>query len=537
MAKPLQGFTNVPIEIDLGRSDTEPAAVFTGPQGQEWQVPAFITGSGTWRVRFAASDPGMYRYRLGDDSQSIGTIEIRPYTGKNPLYRHGRLRVAASGRTLEHSDGTPFLWLGDTWWTGLTMRLDWPAGFAALARDRAEKGFNVIQIVAGPQPEYDADIAPFHPQQANEAGWSWEHGWTKINPWFYDLADQKILHLVEAGLVPCIVGMWGYYLLAMGFEKVKQHWRNLVARYRAYPVVWCAAGEVTMSTYSHKRTDRAKEERRTLSERWTDVMRYIREIDPYRNILTVHPGGGLSAREAILDESIVDLDMLQTGHGGYWSLQFTVKKEQEAVARKPRKPVVNAEVCYENIMGGSQQEVQRFLFWTSLTSGTAGHTYGAQGIWDMNSRDRPFESTNPIWGDGFWQDAMHLPGSRQVGVGKALLERYPWWLFEPRQEREVEKAKRISAFATGIPKTVWVFYLAARCMESKFFGVQGLRIPIEPGARYRAVFLDPRTGAQIDFGRLYPKVDGMWAVPEKPTMSDWVLVLQDDGALSKLQSR
>jgi len=527
----LHGFTNAPIEVELGPSETEPDAVFAGPDGREWTVPAYLTGGGTWRARFAAPEPGVYTYRIAGTTKTAGTVEIKPYEGDNALYRHGRLRVAASRRTLEHSDGTPFLWLGDTWWMGLTTRLDWPDGFALLTRDRAEKGFNLIQLVAGPLPDFDSETASFHPQQANEAGWPWEHGWARINPCFYDLADRRIAHLVESGLVPCIVGMWGYYLLAMGFENVKRHWRNLVARYGAYPVVWCAAGEVTMPTYSHHGSAKAQDERKTLSEQWTQVMRYIREIDPYHNLLTVHPAGGMASRDSLTDESVLDLDMLQTGHGGYWSLGPTIEKETAAVARKPRMPVVNGEVCYENIMGGSQQEVQRFLFWTSLTSGTAGHTYGAHGIWAMSSRNEPFQGTTGSWGDGFWQDVMHLPGSAQVGVGKRLLERYSWWLFEPRHEPEVEKAGRVSAFAAGIPGTVWLFYLAATCMEPRFFGVQGMRIAIEPGARYRAVFLNPRTGAETEVGLVAPDADGRWPVPAKPTMEDWVLVLEQvDGA-------
>jgi len=30
---------------------------------------------------------------------------------------------------------------------------------------------------------------------------------------------------------PCIVGCWGYFMPWMGVEKMKKHWRNLVARY------------------------------------------------------------------------------------------------------------------------------------------------------------------------------------------------------------------------------------------------------------------------------------------------------------------
>ena len=536
MSVVLRGFTNVPVEVELGPSEAELDVVFAGPDGREWAVPAFLTASGAWRARFAAPEPGTYSYRTAGAHDRAGTIEIEPYEGGSPLYRHGRLRVAANRRTLEHSDGTPFLWLGDTWWMGLTKRLDWPDGFKMLARDRVAKGFNLIQIVAGPLPDFDSEIASFHPQQANEAGWPWEQGWTRINPAFYDLADLRIAHLVESGLVPCIVGMWGYYLITMGTENVERHWRNLVARYGAYPVVWCAAGEVNMPTYSHHGGD-IKSEMQMLSERWADVMRYLREVDCCHNPITVHPGAGISSRNSLPDESVLDLEMLQTGHSGYASLAPTVNHVNAAVAREPRMPVVNSEVCYENIMGGSQQEVQRFLFWTSLTSGTAGHTYGAQGIWAMSSRDEPFKGTTGSWGDGFWQDVMHLPGSAQVALGRRFFERYPWHLFEPKREPEAEKVGRVSAFATGIAGAVRVYYLAATCMDQSFAGMQWLRVGIEPGAKYRALFFNPRTGAEIEVGPVTPDADGMWPVPGKPTMEDWVLAIQNDEALARLAGR
>src|SRR2546423_1907261 len=71
-----------------------------------------------------------------------GRVQVAAYTGQTPLYRHGPLRVAKNGRHLEHADGTPFFWLGDTWWMGLCQRLQWPGEFQTLAADRLAKGFN-----------------------------------------------------------------------------------------------------------------------------------------------------------------------------------------------------------------------------------------------------------------------------------------------------------------------------------------------------------------------------------------------------------
>jgi hypothetical protein len=125
---------------------------------------------------------------------------------------------------------------------GLCARLKWPEDFQSLAADRKAKGFNVIQIVAGLYP----DMPAFDERGANEAGFPWEQAYRRIRPEYFDAADRRIFYLVEQGLVPCVVGAWGYHLPWLGEDKMKQHWRYLVARWGALPVVWCAAGEGTM---------------------------------------------------------------------------------------------------------------------------------------------------------------------------------------------------------------------------------------------------------------------------------------------------
>ena len=144
---------------------------------------------------------------------------------------HGPIRVADDHRHFAHADGTPFFWLGDTWWMGLTKRLSWPDDFQELAADRRAKGFNVVQIVAGLYP----DMPAFDPRGENEAGFPWEKDYARIRPDYFDAADRRIAYLVDQGFVPCIVGAWGYHLPYLGEAKMKLHWRNLVAR-------WGAAG-------------------------------------------------------------------------------------------------------------------------------------------------------------------------------------------------------------------------------------------------------------------------------------------------------
>src|SRR5205823_14623815 len=99
-----------------------------------------------------------------------GSLEIVPYGGQNAFYKHGPIRVAEGHRHFEHADGTPFFWLGDTWWMGLCQRLRWPEEFKVLAADRVRKGFTVVQIVAALYPA----VALFCPAGADGAGCPWE---------------------------------------------------------------------------------------------------------------------------------------------------------------------------------------------------------------------------------------------------------------------------------------------------------------------------------------------------------------------------
>ena len=145
-------------------SEVELDVIFTGPDGAERRVPAFWAGEGSWGVRYASSTPGLHRYRSACSDTSNpdlhgleGTLEVTPYEGSHPLQQHGRLAIAPDRRHLQHVDGTPFLWLGDTWWMGFTRRLSWPTDFQELAADRVAKGFSVVQIVAGLYP----DMGPF----------------------------------------------------------------------------------------------------------------------------------------------------------------------------------------------------------------------------------------------------------------------------------------------------------------------------------------------------------------------------------------
>jgi hypothetical protein len=507
--------------------------IFLDPTGREMRVPAFWDGESLWKVRYSSPVVGTHRFRtvcsdpgdLGLHGVS-GSVEIKPYTGNNPLFRNGQLRIGSSRRYLEYADGTPFFWLGDTWWMGLCNRLRWPGEFKTLVADRKEKGFTVIQIIAGLYP----DMPPFDPRGANETGFPWTEDFTRIRPEYFDAADKRIFCLVDNGLTPCIVGAWGYFSAWMGVEKIKAHWRYLIGRYGALPVVWCAAGESAMGWYQGKDfTDIQQDQLRD----WTEAMKYIRATDPFHRLLTIHPSGKgrASARNAILDPSLLDIDMLQTPHGRVRSAKEAVKTIRQSVADTPVMPVIDGECCYEMLKTKEDlvpADWARRMFWVSMLNGAAGHTYGANGIWQCNRRGQPygFSPTGHTYGPLPWDEAMHLQGSTQIGLAKKLFESLPWQRLEPHPERVRYVTKSTDPLreefngpqAAGFPDQMRIIYVP----EAEPIIIKDLGRALV----YSAIWFDPVDGSRTSLPRISTSEDGSATLsPPAGVSHDWVVIL------------
>ncbi len=494
----------------------------TAPDGQRQRIPAFWSGGSQWRWRYSARQPGTYRYKtVANDAGNAdlhgvtGEFQVETYSGDNALYRHGALQVSDNKRYLETADKTPFLWLGDTWWMGLCDRLSWPAEFNQLVSDRREKGFNVVQLVAGLYP----DMGSFDPRGRNEAGFPWEADYRRIHPAWWDLADQRIEQLVDSELMPCILGCWGYYLKKMGMKNMRAHWRYVVARWAAFPVVWCLAGEGSMPWYL---SDNKPQERSELEQGWTELASEVRRTDPFGRLITIHPSR--SSRDVVRDPSVLDFDMLQTGHGDFRSMANTLKVVSEAVSRKPVMPVIESEVCYEGIMESCRQDIQRFMFWSTMLNGCCGFTYGANGIWQVNQPNQPFGPSphGRTWGNTPWQQAMNYPGGKQVGVGAKLLRSLPWQQMKPHPEwvhphwndREPHRPS-----AAGIAEKLRVIYTPALWNQPRL-------TQLEPGLTYKARLVNPSTGQATPMGDVEADNKGEHSLQTFPEQRDWVIVLQ-----------
>jgi hypothetical protein len=145
-------------QYDNPYQDVELDVHFTAPDAYVMVMPGFWYGENVWKVRFAPPVIGEWRYQsicsnssdTGLNQQS-GTFTVTEYQGTLDIYKHGFLKVSKNKRYLEHSDGTPFFWLGDTHWLGLSAKERlyesndprFASQFKGVIQKRLEQGFTL----------------------------------------------------------------------------------------------------------------------------------------------------------------------------------------------------------------------------------------------------------------------------------------------------------------------------------------------------------------------------------------------------------
>ncbi len=515
-------------------AEVELDAIVRDTAGRELRLPGYWAGGRTWRFRFSSGTPGNFRYATvcSDATDSglhaqAGTITVTTAPDeKNILLRHGPLRLSDDRRHFAHADSTPFFWLADSWWFGMTSRLRFPGEFRTLLDDRVAKGFSAIQFAIA----FPCDIAPFDPRGANEAGHAWTADFGTIDPAYFDLTDQRVRAIVDAGLVPNIVGAWGYYLPRMGVEKMKRHWRYVIARYGAWPVVWTVAGESTLVYYDFKAGSPEQTAARTAQvQGWSEVAKHLRATDPFHRLVTVHPGPNSGMMRPLTDMASLDFIFLQPGHSDWETLPHALDHLARARREFPDRPSLMGEVCFEGMHGGgSGPKIQRFLFWSTVLSGAPGFSYGTDTTWQFNRRDEPFGPSphGMAWGNIPWEEGYQWAGSTHVGLGRKILADIEWWRLEPHREwitPNATPADLMKPFCAGIPGRLRVVFLPkgqARWVQP--FTMRGL----EKGVRYTARYVDPITGRSEQPVAVEPDSNGEWRLTYPPILQDWVLIME-----------
>lgn len=431
--------------------------------------------------------------------------------GQAQALPQGRIGIAPDQRHLQTEDGRPFFYLGDTAWA-LFHRLTREEADLYL-RDRADKGFNVIQAVAlaelrgldEPNAYGELPLLNRDPATPNEA--------------YFAHVDHVIARANELGLTVGLLPSWGRYWRDGSSQiftvaSARSYGRFLGRRYRDAGVIWILGGDSNV---------RSANERAIIDA----MAKGIEEGDGGRNLITFHPRGpGLSSGQ-LRDAPWLDFYMNQSSHAGR-DLDTGLYVEND-LAIDPKRPVIDGEPRYEGIpvsfynQGHDphlrfDDDAVRKAAWWSVMAGAAGHTYGNNNVWQMwaPGREPAIGANRP------WHEAIEDPGARQMGLLRRFMEDHAFHTLEPRQDLILDGP------AHGPAKI-----RAARASDGAriiVYSPQGAPFVLDlgelEGGMHRQTWFDPRYGAKYPFRTEQSHGIQSFVPPSAGEGQDWVLLLE-----------
>ena len=345
-------------------------------------------------------------------------------------------RVNDHGHFFQHDDGSPFFYLADTAWMLFNKLTDDDA--RRLFKDRAEKGFTVIQSVVfrdlfDPNTPNVAGAPPFLTEADMHA--------VEMNPVWLDRVVRLTRLAGEYGLVMGLLPTWGDKWNAhsnsagpviMDASSGRRYCRRLSDRLgECGNVIWILGGDSPLQTRGHVELLRAMAEG-------------IRAGASGDRLIAFHPPGPGSS-EALHSEPWLDFHALQTSHIKPNVPNYAFIERLFGI--RPAKPCLDMEPNYElsPMFAIGWHGVQpprsatfsaydvRKAYYRSVLAGAAGFTYGCEPVRQLVRRgDRVH-----VW-DGvdmpLWTDAIHAPGSSQLAMLKGLLLERSYFTRVPAQE-------------------------------------------------------------------------------------------------------
>jgi hypothetical protein len=239
--------------------------------------------------------------------------------------------------------------------------------------------------------------------------------------------------------------------------------------------------------------------------------------------MTYHPQGGRSSAEWFHNDSWLDFNMLQSGHGKFDNDNYD--KVSADYDRKPTKPCIDGEPRYEDHPVNWKPDngwfgdfdVRQGAYW-ALFAGAFGHTYGCHDIWQMYAPGRaPISSAR-----NNWYDVLDLPGAWDMMHVRHLMQSRPFLSRVPDQ-----------SLISGDPGGGGEHIQATRGDGYAFIYLPyGQNVTVAmgkvSGEKVKAWWFDPRTGDAKSIGTFDNKGTREFDPPgEKARGNDWVLVLDD----------
>jgi hypothetical protein len=425
-----------------------------------------------------------------------------------------RIRVSDNKRFLVTDSGAPFFWLGDTAWE-LFHRLTREEA-AAYCQTRARQRFNVVQAVV--LAEFDGLGTPNAYGELPLI----DRDPTRPNDAYFKLVDEYIALAARHGLYVALLPTWGDKVakglwmsenVVFDAHNAGVYGRWIGARYKdASNVIWMIGGDrpAVHGDYDDRPI-------------WRAMAEGIRASNPHV-LMTYHPSGGTSSSKDLHDETWLDLNTFQSGHGGGRNAP-TWQMIADDYARTPVKPVLDSEPNYEDHPvdpwpswkpenGYFRDWDVRKQMYRSVFAGGCGVTYGHHSMWQfLSSR---FERVNHP--ECYWTEAITRPGAEQARFLRELIESKPFLTRVPDQRLLIDPPTQRTDFvcaARDSAGTYALFYVPN--------GNQTVRVDLSALAApvARATWYDPRTGDLSRIGDVDTRVPNAFTTPMRGP--DWVL--------------
>ncbi|MDH6305239.1 hypothetical protein M2463_002244 [Parabacteroides sp. PH5-13] len=424
---------------------------------------------------------------------------------------HGKLQVSENGRYLQHKDGTPFFYLGDTAWE-LFHRLNEQEVETYLENRRA-KGFTVIQAVIlaeldglnVPNRYGDTPLKDIREVVPNELYFKWV---------------DKVIRMAEAkGLYIGLLPTWG--------DKVDKEWGVgpeifnpayaqaygawLGNRYKHFKnIIWINGGDRWGGDGNYPI--------------WDALAKGIKSKDK-NHLVTFHPLGENTSGQWFHNNTWLDFNMSQTGHcqRNYEVYERILVKDYN---RFPVKPCIDGEPRYENhpvcwkpdsLGWFDDVDVRQAMYW-SLLSGAFGHTYGCHDIWQFKTAER--EAVGLARGD--WESSLDLAGAYDLIHARRLMERFDWESRVPANEMIVSENTSFDHKIVALRGDGYALVY--------FPNGENATIDINEVSKKQELqqeWLNPRTGELTSSGSLSRGVVHKIVPPSSGRGNDWILIVRE----------
>ena len=429
------------------------------------------------------------------------------------------LCVHENNRYLKTKDGEPFFWLADTAWE-LIHRLNGDEVDHYL-KARAEQGFNVIQTVilaelnglTVPNANGDLPLENADPTKPIEAYFSYVD----------EVVTKAAAHGLYVALLPTwgdkVVKAWGQGPEVFNEENAFSYGQYLGERYKNEShIIWVLGGDRAVET-----------EGKEFQALWRAMASGLDagEADGLNKLKSYHPQGHSSSGMWLHNESWLDFNMLQSGHGKDVATWQLIKDDYQL---SPTKPTMDSEICYEDIPvppWGDWTEKQGYFrdydvrkaAYRSVFSGGCGVSYGHHFVWQMYDEGKePMYNAKELF---TWKEALEKPAASQMNHLFRLMASRPFVRAVPDQSIIMNQDTSAAGYCCALrdAENTFAFVYAPKA-KKVVVNLEWLTGDIA----YLWLY-NPKTGETTPLGQ--HEYSASHAVTIPPENDDWVIVIDD----------